>query len=81
MFTQPGVKQLTDFFCTVTAASDLVDCTLVHCESVNNKDTSLLACLPGARSVQLFLLVCPNDSMIIILISGCDSRNSKHQGQ
>ena len=31
MFTQRGVKQLTDFFRTVTAASDLVDCTLVNC--------------------------------------------------
>ena len=26
-----GVKQLTDFLHTVTAASDLVDCTLVNC--------------------------------------------------
>ena len=32
MFTQVGVKQLTDFLRTVTAASDLVDCTLVNCE-------------------------------------------------
>ena len=31
VFTQVGVKQLTDFLCTVTAASDLVDCTLVNC--------------------------------------------------
>ena len=31
MFTQVGVKQLTDFLRTVTAASDLVDCTLVNC--------------------------------------------------
>ena len=31
MLTQVGVKQLTDFLRTVTAASDLVDCTLVHC--------------------------------------------------
>ena len=31
MFTQAGVKQLTDFLRTVTAASDLVDCTLVNC--------------------------------------------------
>ena len=27
-----GVKQLTDFLLTVTAASDLVDCTLVNCD-------------------------------------------------
>ena len=32
MLTQVGVKQLTDFLRTVTAASDLVDCTLVNCE-------------------------------------------------
>ena len=32
VFTQVGVKQLTDFLRTVTAASDLVVCTLVNCE-------------------------------------------------
>ena len=32
VFTQVGVKQLTDFLRTVTAASDLVDCSLVNCE-------------------------------------------------
>ena len=31
VFTQVGVKQLTDFLRTVTAANDLVDCTLVNC--------------------------------------------------
>ena len=31
VLTQVGVKQLTDFLRTVTAASDLVDCTLVNC--------------------------------------------------
>ena len=31
MLTQVGVKQLTDFLRTVTAASDLVNCTLVNC--------------------------------------------------
>ena len=31
VFTQVGVKQLTDFLRTVTAASDLVDCMLVNC--------------------------------------------------
>ena len=31
VFTQVGVKQLTDFLRTVTAACDLVDCTLVNC--------------------------------------------------
>ena len=31
MLTQVGVKQLTDFLRTVTAASDLADCTLVNC--------------------------------------------------
>ena len=34
MFTQVGVKQLTDFLRTVTAASDFVDCTLVNCELI-----------------------------------------------
>ena len=32
MFTKVGVKQLTDFLRTVTADSDLVDCTLVNCD-------------------------------------------------
>ena len=32
VFTQVGVKQLTDFLRTVTVASDLVDCTLVNCD-------------------------------------------------
>ena len=32
MLTKVGVKQLTDFLRTVTAASDLVDCTLVNCD-------------------------------------------------
>ena len=32
VFTQVGVKQLTDFLRTVAAASNLVDCTLVNCE-------------------------------------------------
>ena len=31
VFTQVCVKQLTDFLRTMTAASDLVDCTLVNC--------------------------------------------------
>ena len=33
VFSQVGVKQLTDFLRTVTAASDLVDCTLFNCVS------------------------------------------------
>ena len=37
MFTQVDVKQLTDFLRTETAASDLVDCTLVNCETVDVK--------------------------------------------
>ena len=32
VLTQVGVKQLTDFLRTVTAASDLVNCTLVNCD-------------------------------------------------
>ena len=34
VLTRVGVKQLTDFLRTVTAASDLVNCTLVHCDIV-----------------------------------------------
>ena len=45
VFTQVGVKQLTDFLRTVTAASDLVDCTLVNCECNTN---------PGLVSVTCF---------------------------
>ena len=37
VFTQVGEKQLTDFLRTVSAASDLVDCTLVNCESNGSK--------------------------------------------
>ena len=37
MLTQVGVKQLTDFLRTVTAASDLVDCTLVNCDLGNSQ--------------------------------------------
>ena len=33
VLTHVGVKQLTDFLRTVTAASDLVDCTLVNCDN------------------------------------------------
>ena len=36
VFTQVGVKQLTAFLPTVTAASNLVDCTLVNCENQNS---------------------------------------------
>ena len=38
MFTEIGVKQLNDFLRTVTAASDLVDCTSVNCELVRVSD-------------------------------------------
>ena len=41
MLTQVGVKQLTDFLRTVTAASDLVDCTLVNCVFVEAKERQL----------------------------------------
>ena len=37
VFTQVGVKQLTDFLRTVTAASDLVVCMLVNCKTVDVK--------------------------------------------
>ena len=37
VFTQVGVKQLSDFLRTVTAASDLVDCTLVNCVNLSSE--------------------------------------------
>ena len=45
--TQVGVKQLTDFLRTVTAASDLVDCTLVNCDEtpILNKNRISILCL------------------------------------
>ena len=42
VFTQEGVKQLTDFLRTVTAASDLVDCTLVNCDIVIGLNCNIL---------------------------------------
>ena len=57
MFTQVGVKQLTDFLRTVTAASDLVDCMLVNCESIEESRWVFLdklhhekICLPGFQT-------------------------------
>ena len=46
VLTHVGVKQLTDFLRTVTAASDLVDCTLVNCEygDVNVMKTLITLC-------------------------------------
>ena len=41
VFTHVGVKQLTDSKRTVTAASDLVDCTLVNCERYEDKTNFL----------------------------------------
>ena len=42
VLTQVGVKQLTDFLRTVTAASDLVDCTLVNCDMHLGKNQLIL---------------------------------------
>ena len=42
VLTRVGVKQLTDFLRTVTAASDLVDCTLVNCNIFEYFGLSLL---------------------------------------
>ena len=41
VLTQVGVKQLTDDLRTVTAASDLVDCTLVNCVSASSSIISM----------------------------------------
>ena len=38
VFTQVGVKQLNDFLRTLTAVSDLVDCTSINCELVRVSD-------------------------------------------
>ena len=46
VFTQVGVKQLTDFLRTVTAASNLVDCTLVNYETEESKIPPRLCVLP-----------------------------------
>ena len=43
VFTQVGVKQLTDFLRTVTAASDLVDCTLVNCDKRDEESSSFFS--------------------------------------
>ena len=43
VFTQVGVMQLTDFLRSVTAASDLVDCTLVNC-GYNHKKIVTVDC-------------------------------------
>ena len=50
VLTQVGVKQLTDFLRTVTAAYDLVDCTLVNC------DTALPASFGGIESFLLCMV-------------------------
>ena len=50
VFTQVGVMQLTDFLRTVTAASDLVDCTLVNCGS-----GSTLFVIPSAECAHFFV--------------------------
>ena len=57
MFTQVGVKQLTDFLRTVTAASDLVDCTLVNCETVDVKYLKIL--IPEDSKIPPRLCVLP----------------------
>ena len=54
MLTQVGVKQLTDFLRTVTAASDLVDCTLVNCEYVA-KTKALISLAVTAKLICVFV--------------------------
>ena len=44
VLTQVGVKQLTDFLRTVTAAPDLVDCTLVNCDTERVYTQTHLSC-------------------------------------
>ena len=49
VLTQVGVKQLTDFLRTVTAASDLVDCTLVNCDNYSKKRNLIVYRLKGLK--------------------------------
>ena len=50
VLTQVGVKQLTDFLRTVTAASDLVDCTLVNCDTCEMLACQRLVLIPFCKS-------------------------------
>ena len=54
VFTQVGVKQLTDFLRTVTVASDLVECTLVNCDNTKIKKRQKIPTIPTV--VVYFLL-------------------------
>ena len=57
MLTQVGVKQLTNFLRTVTAASDLVDCTLVKC-AVKTRLRNMPDCRIELRACFLCIKVC-----------------------
>ena len=58
MFTQVGVKQLTDFLRTESAASDLVDCTLLNCETVYVKYLKILKTLRFQNSTSIICSTC-----------------------
>ena len=51
VLTQVGLKQLTNFLRTVTPASDLVDCTLVNCDT-SRKATNKTRCFDTLSDLQ-----------------------------
>ena len=77
MFTQVGVKQLTDFLRTVTAASDLVDCTLVSCETVDVKYIEYLKNLKIPNSTSIMCYTC----LILVTVSVISWRKPSDSSQ
>ena len=72
MFTQVGVKQLTDFLRTVTAVSNLVDCTLVNCETVDVKYLKILKTRRFQNSTSIMCSTC----LILVTVSVISSQKS-----
>ena len=77
MFTQVGVKQLTDFLRTVTAASDLVDCTLVNCETVDVKYLKILKTQRFQNSTSIMCSTC----LILVTVSVISWRKPSDSSQ
>ena len=75
MYTQPGVKLLTDFLPTVIAASDLVDCTFVNCDNRGAHLHYLSAKLTG---IHLITMVLQNDILLFIL---CQFKSLCHSNE
>ena len=70
VFTQVGVKQLTDFLRTVTEASNLVDCTLVNCDL-----RPILICPSNFRPSNFHLFVLNGDISTYLLMH---NKHRKH---